>query len=255
MAAANGSRHPLRRRLATQRLDMAQQTDPEDPLAELRARLRSHPRLFRDHPELLEELELEPGSEATVVALEHARSRRRQRRIQALEKELGDLVTTARENDRLARHLHRLTVELLTCEDSEALIQGLLAGIRDHFPVDQVGIRVAEEGFGEIVDAAYLAPQLWLQRHFVTRDRVVLGPATDWETTGALYGASQSQIASHALLALRRGSQLFGLIGLASWESQRYSTHMGTTYLERLAELAGGLLSQYLREANPSGEP
>ncbi len=226
---------------------MAQQTDPEDALGQFRALLRHHPRLFQDHPELLEELELGPGEEATVVGLEHARGRRLERRIQELEAELGGLVETARENDRLACHLHRLTVELLGCQDGEELIQTLVEGVQTNFQVDAVGLRLAREWFAGDLDEGFLAPQLWIQRRFVTTDTVALGPATDPETVGALYGEVQPPVESHALLPLRQGSQLFGLMGLASQDAQRYAPDRGTTYLERLAELTGALLSRYLR--------
>jgi hypothetical protein len=227
---------------------MAQQTEHQDPIAHLRTLLREHPTLFRDHPELLEELRLAPGEDTTVVALEHARSRRLERRIEELEGELEQLVETARENDRLARHLHRLTVELLRCDDGDELVHALLEGVRQNFRVEAVGLRVAREWFAPNLDERFLAPQLWVQNRFVASGGVVLGPPEESEVVASLYGDTGEPVRSQALVPLRDGTQLFGVMGLASSEAQRYTPGMGTTYLERLAELAGALLARFARD-------
>jgi hypothetical protein len=226
---------------------MAQQTESQDPVSHVRALLRDHPTLFRDHPELLEELELAPGEETTVVALEHARTRRLERRIEELEAELEQLVETARENDRLARHLHRLTVELLRCADGDELVHALLEGVRQNFRVEAVGLRVAREWFAPNLDERFLAPQLWVQKRFVASGNVVLGAPEDAEGVTSLYGDTSEPVRSQALVPLRDGSQLFGVMGLGSSEAKRYTPGMGTTYLERLAELAGALLARFAR--------
>ena len=226
---------------------MVQQSDHQDPVSHLRALLREHPTLFRDHPELLEELELAPGEQATVVALEHARAHRLERRTAELQGELERLVETARENDRLARQLHRLTVELLTCDDGDELVHSLLEGVRQNFRVEAVGLRVAREWFAPNLDERFLAPQLWVQNRFVASGNVLLGAPADDETVTSLYGDTTAPLRSQALVPLRDGSQLFGVMGLGSTDAQRYTEGMGTTYLERLAELAGALLARFAR--------
>ncbi|MFP4614405.1 MAG: DUF484 family protein [Thiohalorhabdus sp.] len=218
------------------------QTNQQDPVEYLRGLLRENPRLFRDHPELLEELDLGPDAEATVVALEHARGRRLQRKAADLEGELERLVGMARDNDRLAAHLHRLTVDLLACADRDELVHTLLEGVRDNFRVDAVGLRVEREGFAGRLDARFLASRDWIRERFVTEDRITLGEPGDGTAVGALYG-DETAPQSHALVPLRDGSRLFGLLGLASRDPQRFVPGMGTTYLERLGELAGVLLA------------
>jgi hypothetical protein len=224
---------------------MSQQTDTTDPVSHIRALLREHPTLFRDHPELLDELQLAPGQEATVVALEHARSHRLERRIGQLEAELEHLVETARENDRLARQLHRLTVELLACDDGDELVHSLLEGVRQNFRVEAVGLRAAREWFPGTLDQRFLAGQEWVGSHFATAGGVQLGPPEDKETVTSLFGETAEPVRSQALVPLREGSQLFGVLGLGSSEANRYTQGMGTTYLERLAELAGALLARF----------
>ncbi len=223
---------------------MAQTDQQTDPIKHLRDLLRENPGLFRDHPDLLEGLELEPGQEATVVALEHARTRQLQRRVGELEGELERLVTAARDNDRLARQLHRLTVELLGCADGDELAHTLLEGVRQNFQVEAAGLRMAREWFAPVLDDRFLAPQLWIQTRFVGSGSVVLGPPADPEVARGLYGDTEPPVRSHALMALRDGSQLVGVLGLGSGERRRYTSGMGTTYLERLAELAGALLAR-----------
>ncbi|MEF8794216.1 MAG: DUF484 family protein, partial [Thiohalorhabdus sp.] len=227
---------------------MAQQTDQSDHVGHLRALLRENPTLFRDYPDLLEELELAPGEEASVVALEHARNRRLERRLGELKSELEKLVETARENDRLARQLHRLTVELLGCDDGHELVHALLEGVRQNFRVEAVGLRMAREWFAPNLDERFLAPQLWVQKRFVASSKVILGPPEDPEGVTGLYGETGEAVRSQALVPLRDGTQLFGLLGLGSSEADRYTSGMGTAYLERLAELAEALLARYARD-------
>jgi len=182
-----------------------------------------------------------------VVALEHARAHRLERRTAELQGELERLVETARENDRLARQLHRLTVELLTCDDGDELVHSLLEGVRQNFRVEAVGLRVAREWFAPNLDERFLAPQLWVQNRFVASGNVLLGAPADDETVTSLYGDTTAPLRSQALVPLRDGSQLFGVMGLGSTDAQRYTEGMGTTYLERLAELAGALLARFAR--------
>ncbi|MFA9459365.1 DUF484 family protein [Thiohalorhabdus methylotrophus] len=218
------------------------QTNQQDPVQHLRTILRENPRLFRDHPELLEELDLGPGAEATVVSLEHARALQLQRRIAHLEEDLERLVGTARDNDRVATHLHRLTIDLLGSQDQEELVHTLLEGVRENFRVDAVGLRVDQDELAGQLDDRFLAPLSWIRNRFVTEDRVSLGPVQDPAVARALYG-DELTFQSHALVPLREGTRLFGLLGLASREASRFEPGMGTTYLERLAELAGVLLA------------
>jgi hypothetical protein len=53
-------------------------------------------------------------------------------------------------------------------------------------------------------------------------------------------------VASVALIALRNGTdpQAFGLMVLASPDSQRFHAGMGTDFLERMAELGSAALSR-----------
>ena len=224
---------------------MAQTDQKTDPVKSLRDTLRENPRIFRDHPELLEGLELEPGQETTVVALEHARSRQLERRLTELEGELERLVAAARDNDRLARHLHQLTIELLGCADGDELAHTLLEGVRQNFQVEMAGIRLAEERFASRLDQRFLASQEWIRQCFAGSGSVVLGPPADAEIVHSLYGRTEPPIRSHALMALHSGSDLVGVLGLGSEERRRYTPGMGTTYLERLAELAGALLARF----------
>jgi hypothetical protein len=220
------------------------QTSKNQSVTHLRAFLRENPHLFRDHPELLEELELGGDPGETVVSLERARTRRLERKVAELERELEELVATARDNDRLARQLHRLTMDLLDCRDSDELVHTLLEGVRHNFRVEAVGLRVAREWFADSLDPRFLAPQLWVQNCFVAESGIRLGPPSDGETVQSLYGATEDAVRSQALLPLREGSQVFGVLALGSDDGERYRAGMGTAYLEQMAEMAGAMLAR-----------
>jgi len=228
------------------------QTNHKDPVQQIRSLLRDNPEIFREHPELLEELDLGPEAGATVVSLEHARNLQLQRKVDALERELEQLVATARDNDRLATHLHRLTVDLLECQDRDELAHLLLEGVRQHFQVEAVGLCADRERFAGLLDERFLASPNWIRNRFVADERVSLGAPQEPAVSTALFGG-EADIGSQALVPLRGGSGLFGLLALGSREASRFEAGMGTTYLERLAELAGILLSRSGSLGNAQG--
>jgi uncharacterized protein YigA (DUF484 family) len=71
-----------------------------------------------------------------------------------------------------------------------------------------------------------------------------VGANAGFEAVGWLPDASR--VASVALIALRAGTepQAFGLMVLASPDSQRFHAGMGTDFLERMAELGSAALSR-----------
>ena len=218
------------------------QLSENDRLTHLRELLRANPRVFQEYPELLDELVFADGSGDTVVPLEQARIRRLERRVTELTQELEGLVATARDNDRLARHLHRLTMELLACRDGDEVVHTLLDGVRRNFRVEATGLRLAREWFGAVLDDRFLAPQLWVQNCFVGADGVRLGPPQEAETAQSLYGTSAAAVRSQALIPLVDGRQTFGVLALGSDDAGRYHAGMGTAYLEQLAEMAAAML-------------
>jgi hypothetical protein len=66
-----------------------------------------------------------------------------------------------------------------------------------------------------------------------------------------LLGESGAGMRSRALLPLGAAEAPWGLLVLGSSDPERYRPGMGTTYLERLAELAEALLAPWQAGARP----
>ena len=60
----------------------------------------------------------------------------------------------------------------------------------------------------------------------------------------AWFGERGAQVRSLALVALRDGATVFGLLALGSEEPQRFYPEMGTLYLERIGDVAAASLAR-----------
>lgn len=212
--------------------------------------LRQHRDFLARNPDVLAELRVphEPGSGA-VSLIERQVAVLRERN-QRLESRLGELLQTARDNERVGAHLLALGRGLLEAES----LDGVVALVRDtllsEFAADEVVIRLIDtedghhaeqdpERFSRPGDAA-IAPF----DDFLRRGEPVCGDVTQ-QQIDALFGDAADQIGSCALVPLRSGRAL-GLIGLASRDPGHFHAAMGTLFLAQLGELVSAGVAAHL---------
>ena len=222
-----------------------------DPRTALERILHDNPRIFREHPDLLEDLELAPGESATVVDLAHARAQRLEQRLRERETELDRLLAAARENDRLAGRIHALTLELLRCREADELAQALLDGIRTRFEVEAAGLWLDRDRFEGQLDERYMVGTAELAIGLAESGGPGLGRVADGDEARELFGEAGAGMRSRAVLALGGRDAPWGLLVLGSSDAEHYQPGMATTYLERLAELAEALLAPWQAGTRP----
>jgi uncharacterized protein YigA (DUF484 family) len=213
----------------------------EDDIADF---LLNTPDFFGRHAELLSAVLLTSPHGNRAVSLQERQAEMLREKIKLLEHRIMDMIRHGNENMLISDRLQRWARSLFLTTSPQALPQAMAQGLQEEFMVPQVAVKVwgvdeafAAEPFAQGVsnDVKSLASSLMAP---------YVGANAGFEAVGWLPDASR--VASVALIALRVGAepQAFGLMVLASPDSQRFHAGMGTDFLERMAELGSAALSR-----------
>lgn len=216
--------------------------------------LLENPQFFDEHADLLAEVRIRHPHGGRAISLVERQVLVLRERNKALELRMAELIRIGQENDGIGSRLQQLTRDLLRTSDAAQLPAVLLEGLQSGFGVPQVGIRLwgiegLQPPFGNDVSAE-------LRRRVDELTQPYCGPNSHPEAAGWLGGAESAQTASMAMLALRAPqpsgqpggalSRTFGLLVLGSDDAARFQAGMGTSFLERIGEIAGASLSRLL---------
>lgn len=207
--------------------------------------LKRDPEFFARHHELLQELHI-PHDVSPAVSLIEYQVRVLRDEKQRVRRRLDELLRVARDNDRLAEQLHRLTLELLQGESLDAVLIALHEALQHSFRADQVCITLIGRNLPP-VNARLLAPE----DPAVTRigeafhdNRPQVGRLSN-EHLGLAFGENIERIASAAVLPLSDGPAR-GLVAVASHDPERYRSDYGTVFLHRMADLVARAVRVHL---------
>ena len=211
---------------------------------EVAAYLKEHPEFFEHHAELMAEIYIPhphggraiPISERQILTL---REKNRQ-----IEGKLREVIQFGEENDAISEKVHRISVALLAASDIEGVLNAVHLNLREDFAVPHVALRVWRGGhhaalpeFKPVSDASREFAASLAHPHCSSRAMV---------DTAGLFGEASAHLRSFAYLPLRDGES-FGLLALASEDSQRFYPEMGTLYLKRLGDLIAAALARHLK--------
>ena len=225
----------------------ASTTEPitEDDIAHY---LLHTPDFFERHASVLASVQLSSPHGGRAISLAERQIELLRDKVRTLELKQQQLLRHAQENQQIALKLQRWTSELLQVRRPEqwpARVADQLAAL---FGVPQVALRLWQ-----------LAPE-----HANAPFAQGVAPA-DRQLAGGLSGPRCGQgsedaplhwlpsgtvVGSWALLPLRLRSDgdAFGLILLADADPERFSTRMGTDFLQHMGELSAAALSRLLPE-------
>lgn len=202
------------------------------------------PDFFERHAELLAAVQLTSPHGGRAVSLQERQAEMLREKIKLLEQRLMEMMRHGNDNMLIADKLLRWSRQLFLVARPVDLPAVLISEMKSQFNVPQTALKlwdVAEvyenEPFaqGASEDIKSLASSL----------------TTPYCGVNAGFDAVQwldepEAAASLALLPLRQSASApaFGLLVLASPDSQRYQADMATDFLERIAELASAALSR-----------
>ncbi len=209
--------------------------------------LGQFPEFFERHAELLAAIHLTSPHSRRTVSLQERQAEMLRDKIRSLEGRIMEMIRHGNDNLDLADKLLHWARELFLSHEAATLPTQIADTIATQFLVPQVAIRVwgvapafADAGFAQGVseDARVFATSLHAP---------FCGVNSGFEAAGWL--AHPEQAVSMALLPLRgldaAGAPCaFGMVVLASPDAQRFTSTMGTDFLQRIAEMASAALSR-----------
>jgi uncharacterized protein YigA (DUF484 family) len=208
--------------------------------------LKQHPQFFEDYADVLADIFVPhphgghaiPIAERQIISLREKNAE--------LEDRMRELIRFGTENDAISEKLHRSTLALFAAPDLETTLAVLYQSLSEDFGVPHVACRL----WGKVPEQSYLpelaATSLELRQYTDQLGSPYCGPTPPFETRDWFENGAACQ--SFAFLPLRT-AHTFGLLGLASEDTKRFYSGMGTMYLTRLAELASVATGRYLPPA------
>ncbi len=209
--------------------------------------LSNTPDFFQRHAELLAAVQLTSPHSHRAVSLQERQAEMLREKIKMLEHRIMEMIRNGTDNVLLSDKVLRWAGALLESKETLELPQQMCTAIAQEFSVPQVALRVwdvapafAGQPFamGVSDDARVFASSL---------TEPFCGLNTGFEAVSWL--GEPDAAASIALVPLRTGpiagaSPAFGMLVLASSDTQRFTSGMGTDFLARIGELAAAALTR-----------
>ena len=209
--------------------------------------LANNPDFFQRHAELLATVTFTSPHSKRTVSLQERQAEMLREKIKHLEGTIMAMIRNGNENVILSDRVFRWARTLFTTTDNASLPLQIANEIKEQFSVPQVGIRVwgvadafADLDFAQGVsdDAKVFASSLM---------EPFCGLNTGFEAVN--WVEAPSAVSSLALIPLRSGTlgstvPAFGMLVLASMDSQRFNSSMGTEFLARIGELSSAALAR-----------
>ena len=212
--------------------------------------LEDHPDFFKEYPALLIGLEL-PHESGRVVSLAEKQVALLREQNRQARRRLHELIEIARQNEDLARRLHRLTLGLMAADRPAALFKTLYADLQQNFQADQAVVRL----FAEPARAPHAAPEFAgedaderaLFKGMIAKRQPLCGPLQAPQRA-FLFGAEAGDLAS-AVMAPLSGAGWSGILAIASLDAERFRPGEGVDLLANLAELLSLILKPWVKAA------
>lgn len=218
--------------------------------------LREHPDFFMSRNGLLSELNLphESGSAISLVERQVSVLRERSR---DLRKRLGQLLDTARENDRLFLKTQDLVLGLLEAKNLDEIITTVQCSLRDAYQVDTNSLILFGDKaqFRETNAYVVTLEEAHAQvGNLLQSNKATCGVLRETEMTflfpPSQFDGNPRSVGSAAVAPLQYHSAnkngAFGLLAIGSFDPDRYRSSMGTLFLSYIAEVLNRVVPRYL---------
>lgn len=206
--------------------------------------LRDNPEFFDQYADELAEIYVPHSHRGQAISLAERQLLTLREKNRALELRLGDLLQFGEENDHISEKLHQLSVSLMQADDLASMIGTLEYHLQHRFGVPHIALRLWLDSdcnlreFTPVSEAVQKLAQNLVSPY--------CGPYVTDEVS-SWFDTDSSTLKSFAQFALRTGNEPFGVLVMASQDSERFYPDMGTLYLQRLSDL----VSASIRRAVP----
>lgn len=210
--------------------------------------LKDNPDFFNQYADALAQITIPDPHGGRAVSITERQMGTLRDQVKRLEAKLAELIRFGEENDVLLGKTHHLVVALTAAADVGSVLRALYAHLGGNFDVPHVAIRLwgaAAAAHGDPQAPEFTPMSVAAHEFAATLARPYCGAGSGPDVLG-WFGERGSHVRSLALVALRNGSETFGLLALGSEEPQRFYPEMGTLYLERIGEVAAAALYRTL---------
>ena len=210
--------------------------------------LRTHSDFFMHHPELIETLAI-PHETGEAVSLVERQVELLRGKNKELDRKLQQLITVAKDNERVSRRLHALSLAIVSIKGYDATLSGIQELLHSDFPGTKVNLRLFDVMPStkihacKSIEASLLKSKL-VQDLFSSRRRGVAFLTKRQIDNVFKHEQAKKPIRSAAAVALRKQQQL-GVLFLGSTDANRFQCGMGTLFLGNLGEILGAKLQQF----------
>ena len=204
--------------------------------ADVRAFLLQIPEFFAEHPDLLEKIKL-PHEQKGSVSLVEIQSDQLRKKVRQLNFKLNQLVSIAKQNEKIYRVYTDLNVQLLRCE-SVAEVQFTLEDVlQERLQLSSAVIK-SFKGPHAIPE---LQQRLFTEKRFKNTN-FFFGRLSQHERQ-LLFGESPAE--SVALMLLGDNREL-GILGISSSDASHFTPDMDTLLLQQLQQVLNIILPEMM---------
>jgi uncharacterized protein YigA (DUF484 family) len=196
--------------------------------------LRTNPKFFDQHPDLLENIHVPHPHGGRAIPLAERQQVALREKVRLVEGKLSELIQFGEENDAISEKVHRLSVAIAGAKDFAGLSHSLYFHLREDFAVPHVALRIWGKSVPPDSDEAKAVGEDE-RRHAETMGGPQCGPAVG-NPFAPWFGEAADHVRSVALVPLGQ-TAVFGVLALGSEDPQRFYAEMGTLYLRRIGEL------------------
>jgi len=213
----------------------------EDDIANF---LANTPDFFERHAELLATVQLSSGHGGRAISLQERQAGMLRDKIRGLESRVVEMIRHGQENVAIADKMQSWMLSLLMTPAARDLPDAIAQELQTQFQIPQAAIKVWDVA-APFSDCDFATG--------VSDDARSFAASLSTPFCGLNAGLEAAQwlpepaaAKSVALIALRPGAatQAFGLLVLASPDGERFTSGMGTDFLQRIGELASAALSR-----------
>jgi uncharacterized protein YigA (DUF484 family) len=206
--------------------------------------LQDHPQFFEDYHDLLAQLYVPHPHGGRTISITERQILTLREKAKALEAKLSELLHFGEDNDLISTRVHALSLALLTAGSFDAVMNALREQLAEAFAVPNVALRLWNSVLTR--DGEVFSPVEEGIRVFASESTEPYCGAVNDLGVLAWFGDAAASVQSMALIPLRRESRTVGLLALGASDPARFTSDMGTLYLERIGELLGAALIREL---------
>lgn len=214
--------------------------------------LTRHPELFREHPDLLCNIEVPHTDSGDAVSLVERQVHVLREQNQQVRKQLHELIEIARQNEELARRMHKLALTLMDAAEPKEIFSMLYDNLKKNFHADRVAVRLfADPAFIDTYAGPEFAGKDTEEKSLFKTIIDTLEPLCGrmkHQQQVFLFGDEGNEIASSVMVPLH-GPEWSGILAIGSFDPERFQPGMGVELLANMGEVFSFIIKPWIAES------